>query len=78
MQRQCGIMVVALLIVGITFMTWKRHIMSARSVDWNPLSRSVPIELFVMSKCPDKVECEEVFSQVCKYITNNLISYKSI
>ena len=72
MQRQCGIMVVALLIVGITFMTWKRHVMSARSIDWSPLSRSVPIELFVMSKCPDKVECEEVFSQVCKYIIINL------
>ncbi|KAI7858859.1 hypothetical protein BDC45DRAFT_433143 [Circinella umbellata] len=43
--------------------------MSARSVDWNPLSRSVPIELFVMSKCPDKVECEEVFSQVLKQVS---------
>lgn len=33
-------------------------------------SSPVPIELLVMSKCPDKVYCEQVFGQVCKYNTS--------
>jgi hypothetical protein len=27
---------------------------------------AVPVELFVMSKCPDAVSCESTFAKVCK------------
>ncbi|KAI9489183.1 hypothetical protein BDB00DRAFT_845030 [Zychaea mexicana] len=68
MQQRCGLMVVALIVMGITFMTWTRHIISDRTTDWRPLQSAVPIELFVMSKCPDKVDCEEVISKVLKQV----------
>lgn len=29
---------------------------------------AVPVELFVMSKCPDAVSCESTFAKVCKWI----------
>jgi hypothetical protein len=28
---------------------------------------AVPVELFVMSQCPDAISCESAFAEVCKF-----------
>ncbi|KAI8140087.1 hypothetical protein BJV82DRAFT_520660 [Fennellomyces sp. T-0311] len=48
--------------------SWTRHIISDRSASPSSERGPVPIELFVMSKCPDKVDCEQVFSKVLEQV----------
>jgi hypothetical protein len=31
------------------------------------ITSAVPVELFVMSKCPDAIACESTFAEVCEY-----------
>lgn len=61
----CTLLLIAIAFISVvSFMPWPRS--SIQSARHHVRSNAVPVELFVMSKCPDKVFCENVFSQVCK------------
>ncbi|CDS07908.1 hypothetical protein LRAMOSA01857 [Lichtheimia ramosa] len=59
----CTLLLIAVAFISVvSFMPWPRS--SIQSSRHHVRSNAVPVELFVMSKCPDKVFCENVFSQV--------------